>query len=1076
MNAIIKILGRLIMGCLLSCCFILNSHAQLPPGLTNCPTCPPVTNYVSSIPAPYVPGLKLTINVPNTTNLSLGFLEADPAAKYDIYYTTDLTAAAWSDVLQGTNGQTNFFRVLSQHGNGFFKAARTDTPITSAANLTVSFPNNLVNSNFITATVSGGPAAAMAYLVNNTNFASARWFPFSAVPWVFLGTNDGTYSIWFGFRGSDGTNYWSMTTITLDTTPPFLVITNPTANAISKPMIQLQGYSIEQLASLIFAVTNSQGANASGEGLVTDQCFDPNLSKFTTNWFECLDIGLTLGTNYVSLQATDLAGNVTATNLIYVFSTNGDSTPPAMTLFWPQDGTQISGTDFSVRGILDDETANLTAQIISTNGITNIVSGLVERDGKFWVESLPLAQGTNLLLLTATDSAGNTSATNISVFQGAHTMTIDEPTSDDLWNQTLTVTGTIDDVSDYTVWVNGQKAAFTGGNAWTATNVYLPQGGTAVIQARAIPNSDNGGNGTGGSGGGPVTYDNLGNPDPPQNFDLEFQTNRTEHIYVQTYNSGYIFYVTNYATLYLTPSFQTNSMRWTNGIGGSKNYHNTLAMGSGNYQYLDRHILWPADVWQPTLNGTETDIYSGGTPSTNVVSVGPPSFNWEESGSMNIGNFYNSSDHSNLTAIFNLSTRTVVRYFTGGKSLPLRYSLHQLSATVTPETLTWGFTPGAGGGPWTYWNYGTTILSGFTAGTFGAMGSDGNNYKALADGQSVDVTPQVSGINNYIFTMTPTKYRPFIQANNSVYSPWLQPDHVVPSATNFWVGQKITFSINWLPSTPPYVSGSSFFRWHFPGDYVNEPMIYWNGSVPCTNYNVNIGLFANQTAYCWYKRGFSAATMSIGMNLLFPNGQIVNIANLGMFSVKTPTFAANNLSQDLDSSSTVTITNPSLYVTNDSSNVTLGNAQGGYARFWFSYFARPGDNFFETQIVQSYRKYGNGSPIDSGTNWWFDGTFVKPGSISPADSAGVAIVQQTDKYPGVPLSQPEAKVNDVFKTYIRYQPVEAGSISITLQRVDWSWAVDAHYTNGLWNIPAGTISTPANHDDDAFPLWSGTHP
>jgi len=40
----------------------------------------------------------------------------------------------------------------------------------------------------------------------------------------------------------------------------------------------------------------------------------------------------------------------------------------------------------------------------------------------------------------------------------------------------------------------------------------LPAGGTALIQARAIPNSNNGGNGTGRSGGGPVTYDNLGNP------------------------------------------------------------------------------------------------------------------------------------------------------------------------------------------------------------------------------------------------------------------------------------------------------------------------------------------------------------------------------------------------------------------------------------------------------------------------------------------------------------------------------------------------------------------------------------
>jgi hypothetical protein len=47
-----------------------------------------------------------------------------------------------------------------------------------------------------------------------------------------------------------------------------------------------------------------------------------------------------------------------------------------------------------------------------------------------------------------------------------------------------------------------------------AQNVPLPGGSTPTVQARAIPNSNNGGNGTGGNGGGPVSYDNLGNPDP----------------------------------------------------------------------------------------------------------------------------------------------------------------------------------------------------------------------------------------------------------------------------------------------------------------------------------------------------------------------------------------------------------------------------------------------------------------------------------------------------------------------------------------------------------------------------------
>ena len=41
----------------------------------------------------------------------------------------------------------------------------------------------------------------------------------------------------------------------------------------------------------------------------------------------------------------------------------------------------------------------------NTNGDTNTISAIVERDGKFWIENLPLAPGSNELTLTATDAA-----------------------------------------------------------------------------------------------------------------------------------------------------------------------------------------------------------------------------------------------------------------------------------------------------------------------------------------------------------------------------------------------------------------------------------------------------------------------------------------------------------------------------------------------------------------------------------------------------------------------------------------------------------------------------------------------
>jgi hypothetical protein len=791
-----------------------------PPGSTNNGS--GGTNYYYYTPPPYVPGLKLSVPPLTGTNLSLNLLEADPAGKYDIYFASNLVSASWSDIVQGTNGQTNFILSFPQPDMGFFKTARTDPPITNAANMTISFPNLFVNTNLIMASVSGGPAAAMAVLVNDTNIADATWIPFSSVPLVLLGTNDGTYQIWFGFCGSDGTSYWSEVSVTLDTTPPAVVITNPTASITSKPMIQLQGYSPEPLTSLTFTVTNSQGTNSPGEGFVTDQYFDTNLFELTTNWFECLDIGLTQGTNYVSLRATDRAGNVTITNLIYIFDTNGDTTPPAITLFWPQDGTQISGTNFTLRGLLDDETASLTAQIVSTNGTTNTVNGLVERDGKFWVENLPLVGGTNLITITATDAAGNTSVTNISVFPSPVALTIDPPSPDQLWNQTLTVTGTIDS-SDYTVWANGAEASLNGDGTWTATNVYLPPGGTAVIQARAIPNSNNGGNGTGGSGGGPVTYDNLGNPDPPQDADSEFQTNRPPYVYVQSYHFSYNGSVNYYEFARWLPVTEDVSMNWENGNGGRQVYDVLLnVFGINNTVYYDYQTVWPADVWPPTLDGTQTVTGNG----TNIVTtVGPPALSWESSKRQDTSLFFNEGDESNRSVSWTRSAKMVVKYFTGGKNTALRNNLHQLNVSVNEQNYDWFFW-GYGGGTV---SSGDAITNGVTAGAFGEV-INGVAYAILPDGKNVDVTPAASGVQNYNFDVSnPQKYFSYFEVFvNMPYPPGTYTNGIpVPPEINGDWGH-----VWWRLSTDAPGDAVNKFMTTDRSQFLNVEVGYCNSNAP----------------------------------------------------------------------------------------------------------------------------------------------------------------------------------------------------------------------------------------------------
>jgi hypothetical protein len=89
--------------------------------------------------------------------------------------------------------------------------------------------------------------------------------------------------------------------------------------------------------------------------------------------------------------------------------------PPMITLHWPQNGTQIAGNSFSWRGLISDPNVTITAVSVATDGSTNIVQGVMERDGSFWLYGLPLHGGTNSLSLIASNASGLSTTTNITV-------------------------------------------------------------------------------------------------------------------------------------------------------------------------------------------------------------------------------------------------------------------------------------------------------------------------------------------------------------------------------------------------------------------------------------------------------------------------------------------------------------------------------------------------------------------------------------------------------------------------------------------------------------------------------------
>ncbi len=358
------------------------------------------------------------------------------------------------------------------------------------------FTNNYVHANPAYGAVSilGGVPSYEAILVNDSNLADAIWQPYTSSSFMAsLNSGDGTYNVLVGLKGlpSDATTTWAGTQLILDTAVPVLIITNPVpGGTVSVPMIQLQGLVNESLSSLTFDVSNALGVVTNQTGYWQPVFCDTNLLQFTTNIFQCCDVRLTNGMNQIVVHAFDLAGNETTTNVNVTVDYSGDTTPPALNVIWPHNGTYISGSSFTFQGSVDDATATVTAQIVDASGDTNAVQGLVERDGKITIGNLPVSAGANVLTVTATDAAGNSTTTNLTVTQSGVTVTIDPLSSDQANQPHVSVTGTISDTSgNVCIQVNGTNAYYLDAfGDWEADYVPVNPTGTAIFDVELYTN------------------------------------------------------------------------------------------------------------------------------------------------------------------------------------------------------------------------------------------------------------------------------------------------------------------------------------------------------------------------------------------------------------------------------------------------------------------------------------------------------------------------------------------------------------------------------------------------------------
>jgi hypothetical protein len=174
------------------------------------------------------------------------------------------------------------------------------------------------------------------------------------------------------------------------------------------PLIQIKGYCAKPICSIKYDIYSTNVTSTNNDGSIsamTPNSIPENAQDYIPDIiqtdFQCFDVPLDLGTNLVVLHVVDYNGNETNLNLHYTL--NVGTQAPTINPTWPsaQDNTTICGDNFTISGTLDNPTAVVYASVVDSTGTTNLAFGVVDRDGGFLIEDVPLPDGVSGATLTA---------------------------------------------------------------------------------------------------------------------------------------------------------------------------------------------------------------------------------------------------------------------------------------------------------------------------------------------------------------------------------------------------------------------------------------------------------------------------------------------------------------------------------------------------------------------------------------------------------------------------------------------------------------------------------------------------
>lgn len=252
-------------------------------------------------------------------------------------------------------------------------------------------------------------------------------------------------------------------TVASDTTPPTLTLTAPLEGVFltdNRPQIELRFDDDDSGVD-----PGSLGFTVNGLALAVSCSLDAGGGSCTPV------AGLPEGAIDLEASLKDLAGNEATAGVQFTVDTAGVE----ITIVEPVDGALTAQAEVTVLGTLGPDVAS-----VEVNGVSAIVSG------SSFSASVPLREGTQMVVALATKGNGNTGTTSVEVTRDnvAPIVKIDAPRDGFVAvSDRVTVTGLVNDVvngqSDPRVFVNGIEATVLGGS-FMVVDVPLVRGPNAL--------------------------------------------------------------------------------------------------------------------------------------------------------------------------------------------------------------------------------------------------------------------------------------------------------------------------------------------------------------------------------------------------------------------------------------------------------------------------------------------------------------------------------------------------------------------------------------------------------------------